>query len=99
MDVKARTPVPWILHSWSAEELFTMFRFHERASFRFRWTSDQKEYRIRVPHWALATVAGGAAVVLKPKPRLRFSLFDAFATTTFAASLAGVVAWLIRLRA
>jgi hypothetical protein len=41
---------------------------------------------------------GVAAIALKPSPRYRFSLFDCLALTTFAAMLAGLVAWLARLR-
>jgi hypothetical protein len=50
------------------------------------------------PHWFFALTVGLVAVALKPKPRYRFSLLDFLALTTFVASLAGLVAWLVRLR-
>jgi hypothetical protein len=46
----------------------------------------------------LVTVVGAAAFALKPKPRYRFSLFNFLAFTTFAAMLAALAAWLVRLR-
>jgi hypothetical protein len=50
------------------------------------------------PHWLFTTLSASAAIALRPPPRYRFSLFDLFTLTTFAAILASSVAWLGRFR-
>jgi hypothetical protein len=65
----------------------------------FGWGSVRKgQTGVMVPHWVFVAGMMAAALALKPKPRYRFSLFDCLATTTFAALLAGVVSWFVRLR-
>jgi hypothetical protein len=52
----------------------------------------------RMPDWFFTVATAVLAIAMKPSPRYRFSLFDVLALTTFAALLAGLVAWLVRLR-
>jgi hypothetical protein len=69
-------------------------------AFIFSWGLLQSDkVRLRVPHWFLAVLAFVPAIALKPKPRYRVSLLDFLVLTTFAAMLAALVAWLVRLRA
>ena len=54
-----------------------------------------------VPHWFLVIVSGCLAVVLKPKPRLRFSLRDLLVAMTMVAVVVAALAalpktWLTR---
>jgi hypothetical protein len=53
--------------------------------------------QVRVPFWLPVSILGIAAIGLRPRPRCSFSLLDFLAATTFAALLAGLIAWLVRL--
>jgi hypothetical protein len=50
-----------------------------------------------VPHWFLVVVTGALAVLLKPKPRLKFSLRELLTLTTVAAIVLGGVIALARI--
>ncbi len=89
----------WKLQSQSAAERFAKYgRSVNGRTLEFKWSWGMNGFKVEVPHWTMAAVAGLAAIVLNPMPRYRFSLFDFLALTTFAALLAGLVAWLARLR-
>jgi hypothetical protein len=64
----------------------------------FEWFDPAVWFKFKVPYWFLVLATVVAGIALKPKPRFRFSLFDCLAATTFAALLAGLVAWLVRLQ-
>lgn len=64
----------------------------------FYFSSIQGMTSARAPFWLLAGTTAFAAIVLKPKPRYRFSLFDFLVLTTFGAVMAALVAGLVRIQ-
>jgi hypothetical protein len=58
----------------------------------FDWSSSRPLHvGLHVPYWFLATVAAGLVVLVKPKPRLRFQLWQALlAVTIVVLSFASV---------
>lgn len=53
--------------------------------------------KLSIPHWFLILLTGGFAILLKPKPRLRFSLRELLLLTTITAVVLGAVAGLGRI--
>jgi hypothetical protein len=99
VDIPLRSSVPWTLRSQTTAVWFEKYGIKRHWSLEFEWRRGARGLEIaKAPHWILVTVVGAAAFALKPKPRYRFSLFNFLAFTTFAAMLAALAAWLVRLR-
>jgi hypothetical protein len=62
------------------------------------WRSkyDPDSYRLTVPHWFLVIVSASLAVVVKPKPRLQFSVRDLLVAMTIVAVIVAALAALPR---
>ena len=66
------------------------FGFHAKKYIPDVWV-------VKAPHWFLVLVTGALAVLLKPKPRLKFSLLELLTLTTVGAVVLGGVVALARL--
>jgi hypothetical protein len=61
------------------------------------YMSDKSHRWGTIPNWLLTLSTGTLAILLKPKPRLKFSLLDLLLFTTIAAIVLGTVTTLARL--
>ena len=71
-------------------------RFLRPIAFRFRFQVKADSFRAAAPHWLFVIVFGILAVILKPKPRLRFSLRELLVAVAVAAIALGSVEAVVR---
>jgi hypothetical protein len=73
--------------------------FRPQEYFGFAYKALGASRVVIAPHWFFVTAAIGLSVILKPKPRLQFSMQYLLIAMAFAAMIAAAVAALARLRA
>jgi len=70
--------------------------YQERSFLGFYVEIRRLAWFVSAPHWFLVLVTGTLAVLMKPKPRLKFSLLGLLMLTTFVALVLGAVEALAR---
>ncbi len=93
-----RPEISWDRRFLSKEEIKQLGPVSPEAGlFGFHADSRPPIRSVATPHWFLVLVMGSFAILLKPKPRLQFSLRDLLLFTTIAAVILGAAAALIRM--
>lgn len=64
----------------------------KRRAFGYSDTALAGLWTVWLPHWLRGLITGGLALLIKPKPRFKFSLCELIILTTVAAIVLGAVA-------